>query len=323
MRSYGSLQDDATAEGRRPVGAARAQAGRSLLAAALCLVGCSGSGTTNHHPFWQRARGDFRARIEVEGSESHLAPRAPGVIARTEAAGRLVSHGTSALQGFLYRLELRRDDGSSIAVHYRMGEGERLPFESGARLRVRVLQRRHVEDDGEDSALLIWLRSRGPASEDGLAARSERLVVVGQSRAIVGRDELPLVLHGGVATDVPVYYRTSVLGNDCEETHVHAWFRLANDVTARRALGFRHDLDARRFAPGSRITLSDRDDAWNVLLLENRLTVSSSCRLPSEPAWSFVAVAEAITSPTAARARLPTPVAPVAPSNASDPPRDR
>lgn len=323
MRSYANLRDLEAAEGRRPVGVVRTPAARAVAAAALCLLGCSGSGNINHHPFWQRARGDFRARIEVEGSESHLAPRAPGVTARTEVAGRLVSHGVSALQGHLYQFELRRDDGSSVAVHYRMGEGERLPFQDGARLRVRVLQRRHVEDDGEDSALLIWQRSWGPAGEEALATRSERLVVVAQSRAIVGRDELPLVLHGVMATDTPVYYRTSILGNDCEETHAHAWFRLNADVTARRALGYRNDLDARRFAPGSRLTLSDRDDAWNVLLLENRLTVSSSCRLPSEPAWSFVAVAEAIASPQATLRREPAQVTSPASGGASDPPRDR
>ena len=262
----------------------------SLLGLACALAACSGVGRVDDHPFWLRSPGEVRARLEFHGAESGIAVSIPGVIARADAAGRVVDLTPSALAGFLHRLELERDDGTRVSLHYRLGDSERLPIVVGENVRLRVYRRRHADDDGEDSGMLVWQRLASDARTlDGTASRLERLVVLAESRSVIEGTELPEALRAIAVTDAAVYHETGVTKADCEETIAHCWFRLGRASSIETVIGRGNDLDPRQVAPGSKVFVRSGGQRYQVLMVENRQTVNSACRVASEPSWSWVA----------------------------------
>ena len=157
-------------------------------------------------------------------------------------------------------------------------------------MRLRVHRRRHADDDGEDSGLLVWQRLAIDARTlDGSESRLERLVVLAESRHVIGSADLPEALRAIAVTDTAVYHETDVTKADCEETVAHCWFRMGRAGSIESVTGRRNDLDPRQVAPGSHVMLRSGTNRYDVLMVENRQTLSSGCRVPSEPAWSWVA----------------------------------
>ncbi len=286
-----------------------------LVAISLALaafVGCGAGTRLDAHPFWLRSPGEVRARLEFHGAESGIAVSVPGVIARADAAGRVVDITPSALPGFLHRIELERDDGTRVSLHYRLGDTARLPVLVGENVRLRVYRRRHADDDGEDSGLLVWHRLASDArSPDGSASRLERLVVLAESRNVIGGTELPEALRAITVTDSAVYHETDVTKADCEETLAHCWFRMGRAGSIESVIGRRNDLDPRQVAPGSKVVVRSGTSRYLVLMVENRQTVSSACRVPSEPSWSWVATLQDQVTVRDERAAPGDPAAPV------------
>jgi hypothetical protein len=281
---------------------------RRLAAGALaaltfaCGAGQEGAG----HGFWLRAADPPRLTLLPPPPLS-----APGVAVQHDVAGRVVALRGPISDG-MRELELLPQRGRSeerVVLRYQLGRAKALPVEVGETVALRLLVRRHVEDDGEDMALLLW-RVDASASRLGRAALAERrtLLAAVEQRGLLARQGLPRGLAAITATPIAVYFAAGRLGRECEETHQQSWFRVGSGGWVRQLVGHRNARDPRLLAPGSSFLLDDGADPFEVALHDNRRTMTSACRIASESTWSWTAVAPPVS------ARRPVPGASASPS---------
>lgn len=265
---------------------------RSLAAAAAGLVGwsaavagCSGPERASAGGFWARALPTTRVSLEPPPALG-----APGVVARHEIVGVARIHVRRPAGGPPSVLHIERADGTRVLLSYDIGAGRALPIDVGDNVRVRVLIRRHAEDDGEDVGLVVWLRQPTSGPGEGL----EQMVVAVEQRRLLEDEGVPATLRAIAPTQMPVYYTAGRFGQDCDETRQHSWFRFGRAGWLREVAGQRHPLDPRLVAPGGRVDVSDGTDRFDVLLIDNRQTTQSACRVPTEPSWNWAAIAKPV-----------------------------
>ncbi|MCB9738361.1 MAG: hypothetical protein H6747_03770 [Deltaproteobacteria bacterium] len=255
------------------------------MAAAFALVAgaaCSGPEQDRGTGFWQRAAPPVRITLEPPP-----APGAPGVVARHRVDGVVRGHLRRPSGGAASELRLLREDGALVILYYDLGPGRWLPLDPGDPARVHVLIRRHTEDEGADVGLMVWQLPPAAAEAENLA----RVVAVVESRRVLEDEAVPALLRGIAPTRMAAYSAAGRFGVECDETHQHSWFRFGRTGTMRDVQGRRHPLDPRLVSPGSYVLLADGDERWNVQLIDNRSTTRSLCKVPSEQAWSWAAIA--------------------------------
>lgn len=267
------------------LGGAVARYGARALVTAITLfsaAACTGPEQDRGTGFWQRAAPPVQISLEPPP-----APGAPGVVARHRVDGVVRGHLRRPSGGAASELRLLRADGALVILNYDLGPGRWLPLDPGDPARVHVLIRRHTEDDGADVGLMVWQLPPAAAEAEDLA----RVVAVVESRRVLEDEAVPALLRGIAPTRMAAYYAAGRFGVECDETHQHSWFRFGRTGTVRDVQGRRHPLDPRLVSPGSYVLLADGEERWNVQLIDNRSTTRSLCKVPSEQAWSWAAIA--------------------------------
>lgn len=331
----------------------RASVALTLLFAGA-LWGCAGRQLQADGPFWRRAVGDPTIRVQPPRDAG-----APGVTVSDEYTGIVAKHERSSGSAADHLVVLQRASGDGITVYYRIGANRLLPLDVGDRATIRVLRRRHAEDDGEDVGMVVWRQKASPSGRNlgakspgakspfrnlgaklppeastgsrtpqnrasldtapavagrsgadgqpaataskeqgpaamkvievpGLQLPRGELVAVVENREILPNETLPATLRALRATDIAAYHESGTFAGDCDEVRAHHHFRISQPKWIASMDGAQPD--ERLLPPGSRVVLDDGTDRFDVLLLDNRKTESSSCLQVPEPNWSWAAV---------------------------------
>ncbi|MSP90524.1 MAG: hypothetical protein EXR79_01775 [Myxococcales bacterium] len=163
------------------------------------------------------------------------------------------------------------------ALGYRIGFGRRLPVRPGELVRLQLYQR--MRPDGAIAKGLI-VRARSATDDDELP----RLVAVIDTGGALPREKLPEALRGIQTTESIVYHVADRTAADCDVATAHLHFAIADNGAKART--------RQLAAPGARLRLFDTL-IWDVALLDNRRTVSTTCGV-GPPAWtSWAALATA------------------------------
>jgi hypothetical protein len=256
-----------------------------LLVSASCLA-CSTQQVRHSEAFWRQAIGDATVRV--------VPPRdvgAPGVTTQDEFRGAVVRHERASGSAVDHVLELKRAGGDIVKIYYRIGGNRVLPLATGDHGVIRVLHRRHVEDDGVDVGLLAWrlgLTVGAAGTAAPTSTESKELVAVVEMREVLDPKTVPALLKSLRATDIAAYHESGTYVGNCEEIRAHHHFRIMRPkwvVTEATK-----PLESRLLGPGSMVVLDDGSDRFEVLLLDNRKTEASTCIVAPEPTWSWAAV---------------------------------
>ena len=273
--------------------------------ALAAMTACGGLQVSHEGSFWMRAAGD--PTIKVAPGRTNTTP---GVTITDTFEGKVTLHQRASGSAADHVLALARAGGDEVRLYYRIGGARAIPVQVGDQVRMKLLQRRHAEDEGMDVGLMIW---RWQATATVLAPtplgagnkpvagalRGEelmQLVTVVQTRDIISVDDVPQVLAALRKTDIPAYHESGTYRGVCEEIRAHHHFRITRPqwVKERADSG-----DERLLAPGTNVVLDDGRDRFGVHLMDNRVVKrdSSTCKSVPEPTWSWSAIRVARPAP--------------------------
>jgi hypothetical protein len=255
---------------------------------ALCLVlaGCTATRQQVQSTFWLEAPADPLLLIEppalLAADVTELVLQ--GVVTRHQPAFETVAD---------HSLELLRDDGETIELHYSAGMQQRAPVERGQLVRVRLWQ----SVQPPLPPLRAWMIEVWQPDADGAAQLPAMVVQINQ---LIPPERLPAPLRRLLPTDSLVYQAAERLRDSCQRAVAHRAFVIELDDT-ELALQ-RNDVD---LLPGMRIEMGVGSERMDVLLLDNRELLQTDCadQLPS--LWAFSAVAA--PEPLREQAAVPQP----------------
>jgi len=273
---------------------------RALLLAALAAVmvvgGCGATTMRVDGAFWLKAPGDPTVRALPSTQAG-----APDVVVRREVRGTVADHSMASGAAADHLLVVRRAGGDVVRIYYRIGGKREVPVAIGDGVRIILLSRKHLEDDGADVGLLVYRQAAtadlGTNPDAAKIETREDLVAVVQMRDIIGRRELPPPLRVLRATDRPAYHEAGTYRGECQEVRSHSHFRVTRPKLIAGLSGT--NRSARYIAPGTTLTLDDGRARFRVLLLDNRrveIEETQWCEKP-EDSWSWAAVRVARPEP--------------------------
>lgn len=268
-----------------------------LLGIATLLGACGTTQTLTTTAFWQEAAGDPLLAFEP------ALPLPSGVTTTTiefDAEVKALDHARRP--GVDHNVELRLDSGERLVLHYRIGAGRALPLKSGETVHMAIFRRGPgPERAPADGLLMTGLRP-------GLFGQRRQILAVVDVDGVVPRMRLPPALAAIQPTDVLVYQTAQHVEGQCYLSLAHNQLAVADDAAARKS----GRLLQQTVAPGGRLQVANGEASLDVLMLENRRVVSTTCRPEPLPSWSFAAlwVAEAASKAEVKAAPLPAHPAP-------------
>ena len=259
---------------------------RKWLVVLLLLSGCGAARSRADGLFWLRAQGDAQIRVLPT-----IDAGAPGVTVHRQFKGTVADHAAAGGAAVDAVLTLRQASGD-VRLYYRVGANRRLPVKIGDLVRIEMFMRRHAEGDESDAGMLVYklvaTASFALGGAPAALAVQDVLVAVVENQDIIGRELVPPPLRMLRATDVAAYHESGTYSGDCEEIRAHQNFRIGEPEWVTLADGT--PRPGRFAAPGSRLIIDDGRDRFDVVLLDNRRTESSTCRIAPEPTWSWAAI---------------------------------
>jgi hypothetical protein len=237
------------------------------------ILGCSGKQQTNRSEFWLDAVPDPQIQLDP----SLLLA---GEVTQVTLRGVLVDHRVAFETVADYSLEIMNDDGETSVLHYAVGGGQRIPVERGEMVWVTVWQKRRPPQSAVRALRVeVWR----PA--DFLKGR--RLLAMVQANELVPEASVPAELRRlGPSTEVS-YQTAERVGGTCVRAVVHRQF----EQTTADTVGAPQGSAARRtLPPGSRLTVLEGLDRFELLLIDHREVIGGDCpqELSSYWAWSAV-----------------------------------
>ncbi|GEM_PF-3547549 len=258
----------------------------NAVAAVLVLAvagGCGAAQAEVSNVFWLKANGD--PTVKLSGAQE---PSAPGVTMTSDVRGTVANHGRASGSAADYVLVVAQDGESPRRLYYRIGGRRRIPVRIGDVVKVRVLMRRHVEDDGLDVALLVWREASTATIGDDTVNEKEELIAAVAMMGLLEKQRVPQALRVLRTTDIAAYHESGTYKADCEEIRAHQYFRVTRPEWIVALEGA--SRSARLLGPGQRFQIDDGANRFEVALLDNRRTESSTCRSAPEPVWSWAAI---------------------------------
>jgi hypothetical protein len=233
----------------------------------LAAVGVIACGSTQ-----PRAATDFWSESEPDPIVHFDPPRAlarDATSAHDEIDAVVADHGAARQTGADYTLDLRTLAGDRVALHYRLGAHRQIPAKPGDSVHVASWQRFLANRDVAAQGLAVTLnRPQGPLV----------LALVDVQNA-VPKELLPPSLATVVATDVMAWQTSERLGTECYVAVAHQQFSIGIDPTARSK-----DTPPRLVPPGAHLRLWDGRTTYDLVLLDNRRTLNTTC-VPEPPPW--------------------------------------
>lgn len=239
----------------------------SALPCLACLVFAMGCGSTQ-----PRAATDFWSESEPDPIvvfEPSFALAKAATSSQDEIDATVADHGPARRLGADFTLDLRTAAGDVLALHYRIGAHRQIPVQRGDAVHV--------------ASWLRFLPNRDVAAQ-GLAITKKRpegplvLALVDVQNA-VPRPLLPASLATVVATDAMAWQTSERLGTECYIAIVHQQFSIGVDPSVRT-----RDAPPRLVPPGARLRLWDGRTTYDVVLIDNRRTLNTTC-VPEPPPW--------------------------------------
>ena len=238
------------------------------------LLGCSGKQEAIRTEFWLEALAD--PILEVDP---------PALLSLDVTAvtlqGVLVDHRVAFETVADYSLELLSDDGATTVLHYAVGAGRRIPVERGEMVWLTLWQQRKPPQKSV-RALKVEVWRPG----DFLLAR--RLLALLQAADLIPEAQLPTELRRIVPGTEISYQTAERIGGSCGRSVVHRQFEQA----LLDGDGPSKDQTRKPLPPGSRLTIDQARDRYDLLLLDNREVIGGDCphELDSYWAWSALYV---------------------------------
>ena len=261
------------------------------------LGACATTQTLTTTAFWQEAAGDPLLAFEP------ALPLPSGVTTTTiEFDARVKALDHARRPGVEHNVELHLDSGEQLILHYRIGALRALPLKGGETVHVAIFRRGPGPERGPADGLLMTGMRPGPFGQ-----RRQILAVVDVD-GVVPRVRLPPALAAIQPTDVLVYQTARHVEGQCYLSMAHNQLAVANDAATRKS----GRLMQQTVAPGARLQIANSEASLDVLMLDNRRVVSTTCRPEPLPSWSFAALwmAEATTKAEVQPAPAPARPAP-------------
>lgn len=287
-----------------------------LVAVVALLTGCGAAGTRGDHPFWLTAAPDPILQIVpqplIEGDE----------LVEMNATATVVGHASVQNVDIEHLLVVRTTEGKVWELGYRLGGKRRIPVVTGERLRIaffaRQIRAADDEREHEERGVIIYAFRR-PAGAGPEAREREVPIAVVDTGEVVPPSRLPLLLRLLAPTRRAAYHERVAWSETCSVTFVHAFARLRNTrwivPPTQPALS---PLRGELMPPGGRITLAARGQRFDLMLLDNRLPMPSTCAQPPTSLWAWAAVwAQTPTDEQAAPGKQTTPSEQTTPSKAT------
>ncbi len=236
----------------------------TCLLAAVLLTACGATQPRAATDFWSEAEPDPIVSFEPARK---LPKEATSLTEDFEAV--VVEQMPGRRAGSDYTLDLRTPAGDSIALHYRLGGKRQIPVKPGEHVRVSSWHR--------VGAFHILL----PLGLVITAKRAEGVVplAVVNAMAAVPLDRLPKSLTTLAPTDLLAWEDSERLRSECYLAVAHQQFSIGVDPAARKP-----GAPPRLLPPGGRIRLWDGTVTYDVVILDNRRILNTTC-VPEPTAW--------------------------------------
>lgn len=180
-----------------------------------------------------------------------------------------------------YTMELLPIDGDAfgkpMALHYRLGGKRRIPLERGQLARLTIWRSLQAGSSAPAEAFVLetWQRLQ--------AVDQRPLVAVIDINGLLPKTLLPAALQR-IEPGLEVVYQTSERpSGECYRSVAHRQFQLAAGTLP-------DDRVPRLASPGERLTLADLQAEWDVVLLDHRQTLRSTCGNDAESWWGWAAI---------------------------------
>lgn len=167
--------------------------------------------------------------------------------------------------------------GKPMALHYRLGGRRRIPLERGQLARLTIWRAPQAGTSAPAEALLLetWQRLQ--------AVDGRPTVAVVDINGLVPRSVLPAPLQR-IEPGVEVVYQTSERpAGECYRSVAHRQFQIAGGPLP-------DDTNPRLASPGERVALADVQSEWDVVLLDHRQTLRSTCGGDAAEWWGWAAI---------------------------------
>ena len=235
--------------------------------------GCSGKQETNRSEFWLDAVPDPQIQLDppllLAGEVTQVALR-----------GVLVDHRPAFETVADYSLEIMNDDGETSVLHYAVGGGRRIPVERGEMVWVTVWQKRRPPQSAVRALRVeVW--------RPGDFLKGKRLLAMVQSNELIPEASVPSELRRlGPGTEVS-YQTAERVGGTCVRAVVH---RLFEQTSADNAGAPQSSAARRTLPPGSRLTVQEGLDRFELLLIDHREVIGGDCPQELSNYWAWSAV---------------------------------
>lgn len=234
-----------------------------LLAAAL-LTACGSTQPRAAIDFWSEAEPDPIVTLEPARK---LPKDATSLTEDLEAV--VVEQGPGRLAGSDYTMDLRTPAGDRLALHYRLGGRRSIPVKQGESVRISSWHRVGAFHELFPLGLVVTANRQGVVP-----------LAVMDAQDSVPLDRLPKSLTTLKPTDLMAWQNSERLRNECHLAVIHQQFSIGADPAAAR----KSAAPPRLLPPGGRIRLWDGTVTYDVVVLDNRQILNTTC-VPKPTAW--------------------------------------
>ena len=255
----------------------------TLAALAFVAAACGPAQTQMTTAFWQEAADDpmlvFEPSLPLPSGASITTLEFDAQVKETD-------HGRRP--GADHNVALHLDSGEKLVLHYRIGAGRSFPPVSGEMVHVAVFQRAATAERAAAQGLVLT------GMRPGLFGQRRQILAAVNVDGVVPQVRLPPQLASIQPTDVLAYQTARHLDGQCFLSVAHNQIALGDEPGPRTA----ERLPQRLVPPGSRVQLWNADTNLDVVLLDNRRVVTTTCKPEPPSHWSFAAIWSAETNAT-------------------------
>jgi len=253
-----------------------------FFALVVLAAACGPTQTQTTTAFWLEADGDpllmFEPALPMAAGASVTTLEFDAVVKQTDRGRR---------PGADHNVEFALDSGEKLMLHYRIGAKRALPPLPGETVHVAVFRRGGSAERA--AAVGLVLTGMRPGS---FGQRRQILAAVSVD-GVVPQVRLPPQLTAIQQTDVLAYQTAQQLEGQCYLSVAHNQLALGEEPGPRKA----NRQPLRLVPPGARVQLWNGETNLDVVLLDNRRVVTTTCKPEPPSHWSFAAVWSAQSSP--------------------------
>lgn len=232
----------------------------------LLAVGsaCSSAATRSAADFWSDAEPDpvldFDPPLQLPATATTFVDDFDAVVA---------DQGPSRVAGADFTLDMRTPAGDKIALHYRIGGQRSVPVQRGDKVHLTTWHRVAVSHDVMARGLAITVQQAGTPGG--------KIVALVDTQGVVPPTRLPASLAAIRPTDTAAWQTSERVDNECDVALLHQKFNLGTDPGKAPA-------EPRLLPPGARVHVTDGGTTYDLVLLDNRRVIATTC-VPEPAAW--------------------------------------